>query len=433
MTETYFGCYFTEMWAAPKNWKETTSKKALEKKWYVECMFFDPKFAKQYPEGFSFRRRLNKGKTLEERKAAVAFMLREIPEMLKEGYNPITKTLMPVPIPEADKAAPTYNRDTPLCIALNLALDLSEYTETPLKDVKSILGYFETAATKLHYQNMPVGDVIGIHLKQVLDNVIVYRTVKGGKAMPFNLTDKRYNRYLAYLSSLFTTLKKNGMVTNNPCEGVIRKDTVTDVRTVLTMQERTKISSFLQVNYPRFYLFVQLFFHSGGREVELLNLKYEDVDLVNLTYKTIVRKGGKSEWKIRPIKKVSVPFWEMAMRGAVEGQYLMSDGLVPGNKPIRRDQITRRWKEHVKKKLNIKADLYSLKHSNLTEISERTDAKTAAKAAAHSSDKMIRLHYDTTADLRQMNAVKNMTNSFAPAISKQSDKFCAPIAFSFIK
>jgi integrase len=431
MTTTYFGCSHSDVWASPSNWQTTTAKTALQKNWYVQCYFFDPKYEKEYPDGFSFRRKANRPKTLDGRRALVKLIKDEMLAALEQGYNPITGTFMPIPILQEKNIVPVYNKDTPLCTALKLAIDLSEYTKVPLQDVKSIVGYFEAAAAKLHYNDMPVGDVIGIHIKQILDNVIVYRVVKGGKLMPFELTDKRYNRYLAYLSSLFTTLKKNGMVIINPCEGVTRKDTVVDPRTILTIQERIKIASFLQINFPRFYLFVEIFFHSGGREIELLQVKYEHVDLVNFTYKAIVHKGGKSEWKTRPIKKVAVPFWEMAMRGAVKGQYLMSTGLVPGDKPIRRDQITRRWKEHVKKKLNIKADIYSLKHSNLTEISERTNAKTAAKAAAHSSDKMIRMHYDITANEREMNAVKNMTNTLAPIIKRKNQKYCSKVACGF--
>jgi len=433
MTTTYFGCSHSDVWASPSNWKTTTAKSALEKTWYVQCYFFDPKYSKEYPEGFSFRRKANRPKTLDGRRALVTLIKEEMLAALAQGYNPITGTFMPVPVNQEKSEVPIYNRDTPLCTALNLAIELCGYSKDPLADVKSVVTYFEAAASKLHYDKMPVGDVIGIHLKQILDQVIVYRMMKGGKLKPFELTDKRYNRYLAYLSSLFTILKKNGMVVLNPCEGLPRKDALVETRTVLTVKERTKIDSFLQVNYPRFYVFVVLFFHSGGRELELLNLKYEDIDLDNLVYKSIVRKGGKPEIKVRPIKKVAVPIWEMAMRGAVKGQYIFSNGLVPGDRVIRRDQITRRWKEHVKKKLGIKADLYSLKHSNLTEISERTTAKTAAKAAAHSTDKMIRMHYDTTIEQREMNAVKNMTNTFAPLIRKKSEKYCSKVACHFFK
>jgi len=414
MTETYFGCSFTEVWASPKNWKETTSKATLKKYWYVECTFFDPQYADQYPNGFSYRRKLNKGnETLLKRKAAVTFMLEEMPAMLKEGYNPITKTFMTPPPKPDDNGPQVYNRTTPLFQALDLALSTIGYEGDHLKTVKSVLSKFKTAAEQLHYDGLPIGDFIGIHLKQIFDH---------RQKTDETFTDKAYNKHAIYLSPLFTLLKSNGMLTANPFDGFKKKKTLQEKRIIMTLEERRKVDRYLKTNFVSFWVFTNLFHHSGARVIELLKCKYEDVDLFSLTLTVVVKKGGVMKRVELPIKQIAVRFWEKALIGAKKGDYLFSEGLVPGDRVIRRDQITRRWQMHVKDKFGVEADFYSIKHGNLTEIVARTDSKSAAKAAGHTTDAMVKKHYDIDHTQREMNNVRSMTNEFAPSVKANQYK-----------
>lgn len=58
-----FDCSCTDIWLRLKKLKTANSKKYLEQEWYVQCKFYDPLFVKKYPNGFQFRKRLNKFKT----------------------------------------------------------------------------------------------------------------------------------------------------------------------------------------------------------------------------------------------------------------------------------------------------------------------------------------------------------------------------------
>jgi integrase len=413
MTETYNGCYFFEAWASPKNWKETTAKSALKKIWYVECRFYDPKFDDLYPQGFSFRRKLNKGNdTLDKRKAAAEFMLEEMPALLMDGYNPITKTFM-TPPPEPNSGPQVYNRDTPLFKALDLALSTIGYEGAHLKTVESVLRKFKLAAQDLHYDALPIGDFIGIHLKQIFDR---------RQATDATFTDKAYNKHALYLSPLFTLLKSNGLLNSNPMDGFRKKKTIRETRVVMTMEERRKVDRYLKSNFMRFWLFTNIFHHSSARIVELLNLKYEDVDTFTLTLTVTVKKGDSYKRSQLPIKKIALKFWDKALIGAKKGDYLFSEGLTPGDRVIRREQITRRWQMHVKDKFGIEADFASIRHGNLTEIVEQTDVKSAAKAAGHTTDAMVKRHYDVNYKDREANNVRNMTNEFAPSVNKKQLK-----------
>ncbi|EEK14664.1 hypothetical protein CAPGI0001_1247 [Capnocytophaga gingivalis ATCC 33624] len=66
----------------------------MDKDWYIQCIFFDPRYEKKYPKGFPYRKKANKPQTIEERKALISFLLKNIPQQFNNGYNPITKKYM---------------------------------------------------------------------------------------------------------------------------------------------------------------------------------------------------------------------------------------------------------------------------------------------------------------------------------------------------
>jgi integrase len=438
MKDLLNGCSRSEIWVNPRNWKTISAKSALAKNWYVQCKFFDPAFQDIYPNGFPFRTKVNKGNpTLELRKAAIQFAITEMQTILDdEGFNPITKTLMLKkyePEPNQKPVRLEYNRETPLRYAIEKAFELTHLEAHTLKDIKSVKNYFLAAAEKLDFDMLPVNDLLPMNLEEILAAVRTKRTLK---AVEQPLTEKRYNKYIAYLSGLFRILKKNKMVDSNPCEGFEKKHVIVAQRKILTPEQRKQVYYFLKMNYPSFWLFYMIFFHSGGRLEELLRLKVEDVciDPNDLKYTTLVKKGGGHRMIDRPIKKIALQYWAKAIIGAEKGDYVFSIGLVPGQHKIRRDQTTRRWKSHIKEKLGIEVDLYAGKHMNLTEIVEWIDEDAAAKAAGHTSTRMVKDNYDVNNHARNMDKVRNMRNHFIePEDHIYVNEFCNTPSFLLIR
>ena len=85
----------------------------------------------------------------------------------------------------------------------------------------------------------------------------------------------------------------------------------------------------------------------------------------------------------RTIKDIALQLWVEILKDAKPEDYLFSIGLKPGSKKIIREQITRRWNVYVKKKLNILADFYSLKHLNIDETADALDIKDASEMAGN--------------------------------------------------
>jgi len=425
MNDSFNGCTYTDVWASPKNWATITSKAALKKDWYVQANFYDPKYAVQNgKDGFQFRRRFNKFKTLELRQAAINKALADMADVLSKGFNPITGQFMAPPVMKTINRNPLYNTETPIKNALDLAFNLSTLEPGPHRtDVKTVKRNFKKALRGIGYHTMRVGEFTTLQVRQTIDYML--KNI-------ISLGDKRYNRYKTHLSGLFTILRKNGLISGNPVENIDRKKTVVSQRTTLTISERRRIDVHLRNTLPNFWVFTNIFYHSGGREIELLRLQPKDVDLKRLIYKTLIKKGGSQVWIERPIKKIAIDFWLRALDGSRKEDYIFSEGLRPGPEMIRREQITRRWKTHVKNKLGIAADFYSLKHSNLDEITERLDLKAAARAAGHTNTRMVKQHYAVNEEQRQLKAVQNMKNSFAPE-SKHNNILgnCPPTPFMF--
>lgn len=403
MKKLHFDCECSEVWASPKNWKTITGKKALTEIWYVQCVFFDPKFKEKYPKGFPFRKKLNKLKTLEERKAAVQLYLEEIPKLfLDKGYNPITKTFMIEPVQEEKNFLKELCEETPFNIALDLAISSLKKAESTMNDLNAVVKNVKKSATQLRYDDIAVSEITRKHIKLIIDNL---------EKTDGEFSAHKYNKYRSYLSIVFSELLEWEAIKSNIVRDISKRKQEKNIREVLTKGQRTQVVNHLKRFHPEFHTFTQIFFHSGIRITELLSVKAEHVDLKNQKYKVLVKKGSIYEWKECVIKDVALPFWNKAVFGSRKDDYIFSTGLVPGTKKLTYNAIRLRWKRNVKTMLDITADFYSLKHLNLDETTELLSLEDAARMANHKGTKMMSNVYAVGEKQRQFEKLKKVSNS----------------------
>jgi len=390
MLQLHNGCQCSTPSVFPKNWDKTGASINID--WHIQYYFYDK--ANNKKKLIILKGGINRFKTLTERRSAVKILLEELLYLLQHEYlNPITgKKEVPITGLEIDT-------NTRWLEALQFIFTKVNVEKSTRYDMKCCLKAIDGASSELRLNALKISEVRRKHIKYILESL--------------NSSPHRYNKFRSYLMSLFNELMEIEATDINPVIGISKKKTVGKLRELLTMDQRIKINQHLKENYYSFWRFMQIFFHSGGRIIELLAIQYKDIDIDNQRYKATIKKGNTQREVWRPIKDIALNFWVELIKDAKECDYIFSEGLIPGPKLIRYEQITRRWRVHVKDKLGITADFYSLKHLNLDETAEALDIKAAAEMAGHSTTIITMKHYALGEKQREQDRLKKVNNKFA--------------------
>lgn len=283
---------------------------------------------------------------------------------------------------------------------LNQAFKTIKGSKEYKKDVSSCIKYITKSAVKMQMDQIPIGMIRKKHIKLLLQDAVIGR----------NLSSTSWNHYRAYLSVLFTELEDLEIVDMNPVTAVKRMQVAKKFKETLNIEQRRKVVEFLKNNHPDFYRFINIFFHSGGRARELFRLQVKDINLKDAYYKVWVRKGRRPVETKRVIKNIALGFWQEQLQNAEPDWYVFSKNLRPGINQVNSVQTTRRWETHVKKKLGIQVDLYSLKHLNTDETSKLLDIQHAALHNSHASTSITKAHYAFGEEERMLERLKKVEN-----------------------
>lgn len=377
---------------SPANWKSQSAK--VNSIWKISYWFYDDTLKQKKKIVIKGGNRLG---TLKEKQDFIREMIDyERDLILVEGYNHITKSKAIVSDAEVTGAT-----------AILQAFDysFSQITCESKSDLKSALKYIKKAIITLHYDRIKIADINLMHISKIMDKATA------GKS------NSTWNHYKAYMGMLYKPLLKTFAVTVNPVRELENKKETRLIRQELTREERGAVRRLLSNTLPNFWRFVNIFFHSGSRETEMIRLRKPDIDLAGRRFKVLVKKGNQSREQWRPIKDIVYSEWEFLYNKAGDQDYIFSKGLLPGPKMIREEQLTRRWRMHVKKKLGIKADLYSLKHTNLDEISgamvsHEKGIKAASAAAGHTAPVITMKVYTQGEEGRRHDTIRQVSNEF---------------------
>lgn len=396
----------------PKNWKTTKANAKLM--WYIKYRFYDDNLNKSKQVVL----KANQYPTLEEKRAVISGLMQlELRELKEKGLNKITNLYSVAQ--EED-----ISEFTPFTEALEYAFKKVRIVN--MLTLKSCLKYIILAAKQKHYDKQPISAIRRRHIVLLFEQVEKIKIAQweklkkeGEKLKGEAWGPHNYNMYRSYLGILYNELEKLEIVPANLPYLLDKKDIPKKIRETLTQEERAKINEHLFNNHYPFWRCMQIFFHAGCREVELLAVKKQDIDLEHNRFKVLVKKGrgGHSEeW--RTIKFIVQDLWQELYDMADKDMYIFHKGLVPAtaDKPIRREQLTRRWMRHVKKPLGVTADFYALKHANLDEIAKERGLKAAMSAAGHSSTSMTKVYAfgeEIREQEREHELLKQANNKFA--------------------
>lgn len=413
MIQLRYGCRYSGIKVLPANWKHTTTVKTH---WKIYYRFYAPGLTgvgTRYPKGKLVAvQGMNDYHTVNERREFTKAMIHVIEKDLHEkDYNPITGYR------KEDESAIEYGIDpyTPLPDALQAAHDKLDVAKTTMGIARSVLGYVKTACIRLRLDVLPVSEIKRRHVMAILEQC---GRIKGNK-----WTANTYNLYRSHLMMLFKILCAWEAVEHNPVDAQLpKKKEFRRRRKTLTDAQRGAIDKGLKEDNYRFWLIMQIFFYSGARETELVLVKRTDVDIKQQEVTYTIMKGKEYREETRPIPANAVQFWEQALVGATGKQFIFSKGLKPGDKSIRPEQITRRWRKWVKNKKDSDGnrvygedipDFYSLKHSHSSEVASKVGTRLAALHNRH-TEAILKSNYDTEGKDRDMEILKGIEVSFVP-------------------
>ncbi len=383
----------TEIKISPKNWQ--TSKGSIKKDWFIYYRLYDSE--KSQKGKLLIVKGMNHLKVWTERiektiKIITDETIRLDKKKLVRNENSLKEVINIYEIP------PTTN----FIQALELAEKRINAAPSTKRDLKSILRYISTAAESLNYKDLPINLVSRKHFKHLL----FYIDSTYGESI------HRYNKIRSYMMMIYKELVELETVDFNPLKDISKKKGILRLRRLPLVENRKSINAYLKLHQYRFWLFTNIFFHSGARLTELMNLKKKDVDLENQAFIVTIKKGNIYKEVLKPIKNIALQFWEESIANAEDEDYIFSKGLLPGPTPIQSYQITKRWNLHIKKKLGIQEDFYSLKHLNLDQIAAMLNIQDASAMASHTNTFITSKHYAVNESQRQNERLKSIKNSF---------------------
>lgn len=393
-TKLIHGCSYSNLWVNPSNWESIRSQKALKKTWYIQCKFFDPEYAHKYPNGFPYRKKVNRFKTLEERKDAIRLLLEEIPKLFEnKHYNPISKKFMkPIFSSISEELAESWFVDTLYNSYVNLKV-----ADRTRQDIKSTINSVHKVA-KYMYPDLKMKELHSGHVRDILDHM--------------DISNYRFNKHLAHLSIVISELVEKRVVVHNCIRDIRKRKQVKKVRETLTIDQLNIIFERLKDDNYNFYRFSKIFFYSGARISELMRVQDKDVDLMNREYKVTILKGGQFIETVKPILPGSWKLWnDIISEVKRNDQYIFSAGLVPGYDKISERQITRRWKRYVKDGYGYNADFYAMKHLFLDIVDSKVgvdEENLSSKLASHTSSKITDSVYLVNKEKRYLETLKNL-------------------------
>lgn len=396
------GCSRSKIIVIPDNWK--SNRASIKKDWLIFYRFYDPttKGTKLWGKDIPIKG-MNRYNKLSDRQEITAALLEAEEQKLNGGWNPIIKQFI---IPQQSKFMADIDPLTPFVEALRLAEPKVETVPEVHADMKSILNAVDKACATLYdqrnrkkYKDLAVEKIDSRHLLFVLEQC--------QKDNP-KLSDKRYNKYLAYLSMIFNKLKSLQAIITNPVENVDRKKTVTKKRAILTDKEAGIIDKHLFTKDYHFWRYMHIFYHSGARNTEMRQVKRDSrVDLGRQEFTVLVKKGSQYEDQTRVISDNVLHLWQEVWNEAKDGEYLFGSMLKPGTAPQGERYVSMRWHLYVKKDLEIEKDWYALKHKHSDLVAKKLTAKHAQGMMGHKNERTTKI-YLVGEDERQREEVKGL-------------------------
>jgi len=355
----------------------------LDKEWYVGFRFTCPVRLKRKP--VQVRLGINYETTISGRRNTASGVIELVTQSLKEGWNPFDCSIQDfIRNQQAEQLRAKEEQDQqrlndPRYFGFNDALDWAfqkkSKKENTEKGLESGIRYYKESATILGIDQKPIQEIDKFYICEILDWIMTirqkyYDTTTNRRYRGKKVTPNMYNGYLDRLSALFFELVNRGILEDNPCTKIIKKENI-DFGTHRhpTEKELEIIKRELPKLHPEFYNFLRFEFVTGMRPDEILDIKFSMVDYLNSCIKlseVLYNDKGELISKTTNYRQVPIPTFllEWISQRAEKrdpDMYIFSYKFRPGYHRLSISWVSMLWNQLVMVKLGIKVSLYSFK------------------------------------------------------------------------
>lgn len=260
--------YRTELKVNPKNWQ--TSKASIKKDWFIYYRCYPSNLSSTGNGKLIVIKGMNNIHIWEQRIAETKRILENECKKLDQKDSLLNKEVLSLDALNIYEIPPT----TTFIVALRLAEKRITGAPSTKRDLRCTLNFIAIAAEKLNYTNLKLCEISRRHIK----NLLFYIDTTNGESI------HRYNKIRSYLMMIYKELVELEGADYNPLKDISKKKGVQKLRKVLSLENRQKINEYLQIHHYRFWLFTNIFFHSGARLTEMMKLKRKYIDLEKQTF-----------------------------------------------------------------------------------------------------------------------------------------------------
>ena len=367
----------------------------LSEKWYV-YIYSGGKIIKKFYKGLAkednYADRMLKAEVLQ------SFIERD----LKKGWNPEKKGL-----PQPEDLG--YN----IIQAFDFAFEIfkGKLAKKTFQDYSSVYRAIKPTILSLGWQNHDIKEFDSYHIKILLDKV------KKSKKW----SNKRYNKASNVLRSIFTALKKEFIIKNNPVQGLdyLPEETPIEME-LITPEEQTLIIQHFNNVCPNFNIFLKILYHCGSRPNEIRQIKCSMIDFSKNIFllpseitKTKARKVPFSEDLKNDLLGLDLSNPDYYLFG-IQSPYCRRKDKLFKTSPYQMsiNIAGNLWREHVKGILGINKKMYGLKHKGANDKEDNgMNIETVKQIFGHSSEKITQI-YATKHQEREFEKARAMMPKF---------------------
>lgn len=362
------------------------------KEWFITYYVQDPESGKLK----RIRRKVNRIKSIPERRKMAKSMMAVLDQRLSLGWNPLLEAKAP-------------RANTRLFSAMDAFLKIKG-KETEENSMRSYRSFIKTFKVWLTGQGFTENSFCCTITKEValsfMDDV------------ESDLSAKTFNNYITFYRTLFNWMDAKGYVDGNPFNDIAKKSKrlTKKKRRVLTDAELSRLWSYLQDANTEYLTMCLICYCCFIRPKEIVLLRCADIDLAHqvIHVKQDVAKNDKDSYRTIPddllpfLRRLdlSCPDWY------VFGQHEHSD-FRPGPVKMCSRKISQWWNLHVRTacKFGMDIQFYSLKDTGITNmIGEGTAINLVQQQADHSSLAMTAIYVgkkpEATEGLKQTGILK---------------------------